>query len=167
MQPPGHDLEIGPFVMRGPSNLGYQESGVAKRRPSDSTTSRWVSVTLPPIRKASSEIKVLSPLSTRRVRCTDRCLGYSVDLMISAASDPSLSWNFAALPWLLTWTGAGSLFSFEKKKNRYPPMISAVGIQSGMFPCFFHGFSSVLLRSMASPRATRRRVARGMITSST
>ena len=38
---------------------------------------------------------------------------------------------------------------------------------SGMFPCFFHGFSSVLPRSMAKPRATRRRVEWGMITSST
>ena len=37
---------------------------------------------------------------------------------------------------------------------------------SGMLSCFFHGFSSCLLRSLRSPIATRRRVECGMITSS-
>src|SRR5574338_1544910 len=41
----------------------------------------------------------------------------------------------------------------------------AVG-HSGMLSCFFHGFSSCLLRSFRSPIATRRRVEWGMITSS-
>ena len=36
----------------------------------------------------------------------------------------------------------------------------------GMLSCFFHGFSSVLLRSIAKPRAMRRRVVDGMMTSS-
>ena len=37
---------------------------------------------------------------------------------------------------------------------------------SGMLSCFFHGFSTRLLRSMLSARHTRRRVVRGRITSS-
>src|SRR5437764_14877725 len=41
-----------------------------------------------------------------------------------------------------------------------------VGAHSGMLSCFFHGFSSCLLRSLRSPIATRRRVECGMITSS-
>src|SRR4029079_1315139 len=40
------------------------------------------------------------------------------------------------------------------------------GHQSGMLSCFFHGFSSCLLRSLRSPIATRRRVECGMMTSS-
>ena len=48
---------------------------------------------------------------------------------------------------------------FEKRPRR------AIA-QSGMLSCFFHGFSSSLSRSMASERATRRRVRCGMITSS-
>jgi len=37
---------------------------------------------------------------------------------------------------------------------------------SGILSCFFHGFSTRLLRSMLSARQTRRRVVRGRITSS-
>ena len=37
---------------------------------------------------------------------------------------------------------------------------------SGMFACFFHGFSSFFVRNMARERAIRGRVADGMITSS-
>ena len=38
--------------------------------------------------------------------------------------------------------------------------------QKGILPCFFHGFLRSLLRSMASARATRILVSRGMMMSS-